>query len=362
MKRILLMIGTRPEAIKLCPLIPALRKRGLEPIVCSTGQHRELSEEAFRDFGVTPQIVLDTMRRGQSLTSLCARLLTETGEVIRRVKPDCVAVQGDTSTAYASALAAFYEKIPVAHVEAGLRTHQPRSPFPEEYHRRAIAVMATVHFVPTPTAKRNLLAEGVDGHCIHVVGNTVIDALQYSLSRAETAEWDIPPRLVPILFTAHRRELQGETMRGMFRALRRIVEEHPNVIAFCPLHSNPSVREAAKEVEGIERIRLIAPPGPVRFHRLLAKCKLVLTDSGGIQEEVTALGIPTLVMRYSTERTEGIEAGCLMLAGAHEDGLAAAARELLKPNSELYESMCHPSDVFGNGKTSEKIATILSQL
>ena len=361
MKRVLLAIGTRPEAIKLCPLIPALRAAGMEPIVCSTGQHRELLEEALRDFDVIPPIALDCMKSGQPLTDLCARLLEGMGCVIRRERPDCVVVQGDTSTAYASALVAFYENVTVAHVEAGLRTYQPRSPFPEEYHRRAISLLAGIHFVPTQTAKHNLLSEGVNEHTIHLVGNTVVDALRISLSKPETAEWDFPPRLTPILFTAHRRELQGETMRGMFRALRKIVETHDDVIAICPLHANPKVHEAAKEVENCERIRLIDPPGPVRFHRLLSKCKLVLTDSGGIQEEVTALGIPTIVMRYSTERTEGIRAGCLLLAGTHEDGIIAAAGALLKPNSELYEAMSHPSDIFGDGKASERIAAILSQ-
>lgn len=362
MKRILLAIGTRPEAIKLCPLIPALRERGMEPIVCSTGQHRELLEEVFRDFGITPQITFDSMREGQPLTALFARLTEVMGEIIRQTKPDRVVVQGDTATAYASALAAFYENIPIAHVEAGLRTYHLRSPFPEEYHRRAIAIMTDIHFVPTATAKRNLLSEGIEEHRVRLVGNTVVDALQYSLRQPETSEWDFPPRLTPILFTAHRRESQGDTMRGMFRALRRIVEADPDLIAICPLHANPEVREAAKEVEGMDRVRLMDPPGPVRFHRLLSKCKLVLTDSGGIQEEVTTLGIPTLVMRYSTERTEGIRAGCLMLAGAHEDGIVASAQALLKPNSALYESMCHPSDVFGDGKASERIAAVLAQL
>ena len=362
MKRILLAIGTRPEAVKLCPLLPALEEKGMDPIVCSTGQHRELLEEALRDFRVLPQITLETLRAGQPLASLSARLLDAMGDVIRRLKPDFVVVQGDTATAYAAALAAFYEGVRAAHVEAGLRTHQPRSPFPEEFHRRAVALLATDHFVPTPAAKRNLLAEGIDEARIHLVGNTVVDALRYSLRQPETDEWNFPPRVTPILFTAHRRENQGESMRGMFRALRRIAEEHPNVVAVCPLHANPHVAEAAKEVAGCERVRLIEPLGPIRFHRLLAKCKLVLTDSGGIQEEVTTLGIPTVVMRYSTERTEGIRAGCLMLSGTHEDGIVAAARELLKPDSELYAAMNRPSDVFGDGHASERIAAILARL
>ncbi len=362
MKRILLVMGTRPEAIKLCPLIPALETRGAEPIVCATGQHRELMEEALRDFRVRPQITLDVMRQGQPLTSLCARLTEQTGEVIRRTKPDCVVVQGDTATAFAAALSAFYEGVCMAHVEAGLRTHRMRSPFPEEYHRRAISLAADLHFAPTPTGKRNLTAEGIDEKKIFVVGNTVIDALYRSLQQPVTAEWDLPPRLTPILFTAHRRENSGETMRGMFRALRRIIEAHPNLIAICPRHTNPSVREAYEPAEGHDRIRFVDPPGPVRFHQLLARCKLVLTDSGGIQEEVTALGIPTIVMRYATERTEGVRAGCLMLSGTHEDGIYAAAQALLKPDSELYAAMNRPSDIFGDGKSAERIAEILTGL
>ncbi|MBE6530259.1 MAG: UDP-N-acetylglucosamine 2-epimerase (non-hydrolyzing) [Ruminococcaceae bacterium] len=361
MKRILIAIGTRPEAIKLCPILPALRQKEMEPIVCSTGQHAELLEEALRDYGVEPQISFSSMEPGQPLTELLAKLMKGFGEAIRQTKPDCVMVQGDTATAFAGALAAFYESIPVAHIEAGLRTNQIKSPFPEEMQRRAIAPLATYHFVPTAFAKQNLLHEGVDESRIFLVGNTVIDALKYSQSRPVTPEWDLPPRLFPILFTAHRRENFGKPMAGMFRALRRIVESHENVFAICPLHSNPKVREAARVWEGCDRIRVIDPPGPVRFHALLSKCRLVMTDSGGIQEEVTSLGIPTVVMRYSTERMEGVRAGCLLLSGTHEDGIVCAVNALLRPNSELYEQMSHPSDVFGDGKAAEKIAAVLAR-
>ncbi len=360
MKRILIAIGTRPEAIKLCPILPALREKGMEPIVCATGQHAELLEEALKDYGVEPQFRFCAMEPGQPLTKLFAKLVRGLGDAIRSAAPDCVMVQGDTATAFAGALAAFYENLPVAHVEAGLRTHQIKSPFPEEMQRRLITPLAAYHFAPTAFAKQNILREGIDESRIYVVGNTVIDALKFSQNQPATPEWDLPPRLFPILFTAHRRENFGKPMVEMFRALRRIVEKHENVFAFCPLHANPKVREAARVLEGCDRIRVIDPPGPVRFHALLSRCKLVLTDSGGIQEEVTSLGIPTIVMRYSTERTEGIRAGCLMLSGTHEEGIVAAATALLRPNSELYEQMSHPSDVFGDGKASVRIAGILS--
>ena len=361
MKRILIAIGTRPEAIKLCPVVPALREKGLEPILCATGQHTELLNDALHDYGIEPQIAFCAMEAGQSLNDLFANLIRELGKVIRSEKPDCVMVQGDTATAFAAALAAFYQSVPVAHIEAGLRTHQIRSPFPEELHRRAISLLSDLHFAPTPSAKRNLLEEGIDESRVFVVGNTVIDALKYSQKQPITPEWDIPPRLTPILFTAHRRENFGKPIRAMFRALRRIVEDHKNVFAICPLHANPKVREAAKVLEGCERIRVIDPPGPLRFHALLSKCRLVMTDSGGIQEEVTSLGIPTVVMRYSTERTEGVRAGCLLLSGTHEDGIVCAVNALLRPDSELYEQMSHPSDVFGDGKASERIAAVLAK-
>lgn len=361
MKRILIAIGTRPEAIKLCPILPALREKGVETVVCSTGQHTKLLEEALKDYGVEPQIAFRAMEAGQPLTDLFAKLTKGLGEAIRSAKPDCVMVQGDTATALAGALAAFYENIPVAHVEAGLRTHQIKSPFPEEMQRRSITLLSDYHFAPTAISKRNLLSEGIDESRVHLVGNTVIDALRFSQSHPVTPEWDLPPRLFPILFTAHRRENFGGTMKGMFRALRRIVEGHDNVFAICPLHANPKVREAAKVLEGCERIRVIDPPGPVRFHALLSRCRLVMTDSGGIQEEVTSLGIPTVVMRYSTERVEGVRAGCLMLSGTHEDGIVCAVNALLRPNSELYEQMSHPSDVFGDGKAAERIAAVLAQ-
>lgn len=360
MKRIMITIGTRPEAIKLFPVALQLRNRGIEPIICSTGQHRELLEDALRDYRIEPQVRLNAMQNGQPLTDLCGNLIQGLGNAIREQKPDCIVVQGDTATAFAAALAGFYESVPVAHVEAGLRTHRIKSPFPEEMQRRAITLLSEIHFAPTFSAKRNLLQEGIAQSRIHLVGNTVIDALKYSQSQPVTPEWDLPPRLLPILFTAHRRENFGRPLQNMFCALRRIVESHNDVIAICPLHANPAVREAARVIEGVERIRVITPPGPLRFHALLSKCKLVMTDSGGIQEEVTALGIPTVVMRYSTERTEGVSAGCLMLSGTHEEGIVCAVNALLRPSSELYEQMSHPSDVFGDGKAAERIASVLS--
>lgn len=361
MKPILLAMGTRPEAIKLSPLVPALRERGLEPRVLATGRDRGPLRQALDDYGIAPAFDIDLTREEQPLTDLFARLTEGVGKVLREDPPAAVIAEGGAATALAASLAAFYEGIPLAHVEAGLRSNRVRSPFPEELHRRAISLLADLHFAPTPSAKRNLLAEGIEERRVHLVGNTVIDALQYSLKQPETAEWDLPPRLTPILFTAHRREHFGEAMRGMFRAARRIAEEHADVVVICPLPADARVREAAKEAEGCDRVRLIEPPSPIRFHRLLSRCKLVMTDSGGIQEEVTALGIPTVVMRYSTERTEGVRAGCLMLCGTHEDGIVAAVNALLRPGSELYASMCHPSDVFGDGHAAERIAGILAE-
>ena len=360
MKKVLVAVGTRPEAVKLCPVIAALREREIPTVVCSTGQHGQLLADALKDYRITPDIALEIHRNDDSLSTLTAALLSSVKDAIRRTAPDCIAVQGDTATAFAAALAGFYEGIPVAHVEAGLRTYRQRSPFPEEFHRRAIAHLAAWHFAPTATAKRNLIREGIREETVYQVGNTVIDALRYSLAQPDTPEWDLPPRLIPILFTAHRRESFGEPMRELFRALLRLLELHPRLFAFCPLHPNPQVRREAEILRGHDRVRLIDPPGPIRFHKLLASCRMVLTDSGGIQEEVTSLGVPTLVMRFSTERTEGIRAGCLRLVGTHEEGIVNAANELLAADSPLYAAMSRPSDVFGDGHAAGRIAAILA--
>ena len=365
MKRIMIVMGTRPEAIKLCPLVLEMRKRGDCTVeVVSSGQHGEILEEAMHAFDVLPSYAFSALRRGQSSAALAARMLTKLDELFSRQRPDAVVVQGDTSTAYVGALAAFYQKIPVAHVEAGLRTYHMHSPFPEELHRRAIALMADYHFAPTVTASKNLLREGVDEKRIVVTGNTVVDALRYTLAKScEVSLPVIPSGSRLLVFTAHRREHFGKTLDGMFSALRRILEAYPDVVAVCPLHPNPSVRRvAAESLAGCARAVCIEPPNVVAFHRLLSRADLILTDSGGIQEEATALGIPTVVMRYSTERTEGILSGNLRLSGSSEDGIFETASLLLRPGSVLYESMKGRSSVFGDGNASSRIADVLKKL
>lgn len=362
MKKIMVVMGTRPEAIKLCPLVRELKRRtAFETLVCSTGQHRAMLDSALSAFSVKPDFDMDVMRTGQTLSDVTARILKRTDELLVAERPDLVLVQGDTTTAFAGALAAFHRKIPVGHVEAGLRTHRIRDPFPEEFHRMAIAMLADYHFAPTVTAKRNLLAEGYPNERIFVTGNTVVDALRITLTEKRPfAEWNLPPDKRVLLFTAHRRESFGEPIREMLRALRRIVEDTPDVLAFFPVHHNPEVRHAAIEIlKGVPRIRMIEPPEIVTFHHLLSKAYLILTDSGGIQEEASALGIPTLVMRYSSERTEGMRAGVLKLAGSGEAGIVSLAKRLLEPDSEEYAAMRRPSSVYGSGHASVRIADVL---
>ena len=365
MKRMMVVLGTRPEAIKLCPVIKELRRRGVFAVsVCSTGQHRTMLDGALRSFEVTPDFDLDVMKPGQRVGELYAKILSGLTPLLHRERPDAVLVQGDTATACAAAQAAFYAQIPVGHVEAGLRTYHMHSPFPEEMHRRAIALISDWHFAPTVSAFKNLVGEGVNEKQVFITGNTVVDALRYTLSQKST---ELPIRIPTdsrlLVFTAHRRENLGSTLEGMFRALSRIVEEHPDVYAVCPLHQNPRVRKAAEQIlGGRERIVCIDPPEVTVFHHLLARSHLILTDSGGIQEEATALGIPTVVMRYSTERTDGIFAGNLRLSGSGEAGIVDTARLLLRTNSELYESMRKPSHVFGDGNASARIANAMETL
>ncbi len=365
MKNVMVVMGTRPEAIKLCPLILELKRRkSLKTVVCSTGQHREMLDGAMRAFSVRADCDLNVMQSGQSLSAVTAKMLNGLDGVIDSYAPDLILVQGDTATAFAGAFAAFYRNVSVGHVEAGLRTYHIRSPFPEEFHRTAISLMADYHFAPTVAAKNNLLREGKNDKTVFLTGNTVVDALRYTIKHGTpTLDPQIPSDGRLLLFTAHRRENLGEPMKGMFRALRKIVESNQDVWAICPLHPNPQVRAVAQEIlYGCPRVRIIDPPATVDFHHLLAKSYLVLTDSGGIQEETTALGIPTLVMRYSTERTEGIRAGCLRLAGSGEAGIVHAANALLAKNSEEYAAMKRPSTVFGDGRASIRIANILERL
>lgn len=364
MKRIMVVLGTRPEAIKLCPLILELKKRRrFDVTVCSTGQHGTLLTRALEAFSVVPDVELPTeAMAGQTCTSQCARILRDLEPILLQSKPDLVLVQGDTASAYAAALAAFHLHIPIGHVEAGLRTYRMEAPFPEELYRQSISLMAKYHFAPTPHARGNLLREGKAETAVYLTGNTVVDALKMSLAMPRPRELreDFPAGARPVLFTAHRRENLGEPMRGMMRALRRLVETYDDLFALCPLHPNPAVREIAKEEwQGAERIRIIDPPDVIEFHRLLAQSYLVLTDSGGIQEETVSLGIPTVVMRYSSERSEGLRTGVLRLAGSGEEGIYSLAARLLRPGDEEYAAMRKPSRVFGDGKASCRIADVL---
>ena len=364
MERIMIVMGTRPEAIKLCPLVLELKRRKKQEIlVCSTGQHRSMLDGVLRAFGVKPDFDLDVMRTGQTLSSVTARILKGLDEILAAERPDLVIVQGDTTTAFAGALAAFQRRIPIAHVEAGLRTYHIDSPYPEEFHRQVIGLIAKWHFAPTEMAKENLLREGKKKKSVFVTGNTVVDALRFTLGNDfHRPSWNIPTDYRLVLFTAHRRESMGEQMKGMFSALSRLVNEFPDVIAVCPLHHNPGVRAAAEGIRGQERIRVIEPPDILSFHQLLARTYLVMTDSGGIQEEAVALGIPTIVTRHSTERSEGIKAGVLRLAGCSEEGIFHLGKELLKPHSKEYKKMKTPASVYGSGDASVRIADILERV
>ena len=361
MKKIVVVFGTRPEAIKMCPLVKELKERpDAETIVCVTGQHREMLEQVLEAFQVKPDYDLAIMKSGQTLFDITSSVLLKMKDVLEETKPDVVLVHGDTTTSFAAALAAFYLQIPVGHVEAGLRTNNLYSPFPEEFNRQAVDVLTEYYFAPTETSKANLLNEGKAESKIYVTGNTAIDALKTTVREDyshEVLDWAQGSRLVVI--TAHRRENLGEPMHHMFRAIRRIVEEHPDIKAVYPIHMNPVVRKAAdEELKGEDRIRIIEPMMVLDFHNLLARSYLILTDSGGIQEEAPSLGKPVLVMRDTTERPEGIAAGTLKLTGTNEDTIYAAFKDLLE-SKEHYEAMSHASNPYGDGLASKRIADAL---
>lgn len=361
MKKVMVVFGTRPEAIKMCPLVKELKKSDtIETIVCVTGQHKEMLRQVLDIFEVEPDYDLEIMKPGQDLYDITADVLKGMRDILKEVEPDVVLVHGDTSTASATALAAFYRQIPVGHVEAGLRTYNMYSPYPEELNRQMIGLVAKYHFAPTQMAKQNLLKEGKDEKTIAVTGNTGIDALFTTVKEGyEHPElaWAKDSRLIVI--TAHRRENLGQPMHEMFRAIRRIVEEFDDVKAIYPIHLNPLVRQIAdEELKGCERIRLIEPLAVDDFHNFLNASYLILTDSGGIQEEAPALGKPVLVMRDTTERPEGIEAGTLKLVGTSEEGIYDAFRRLLT-NEEAYHAMSGAKNPYGDGKASQRIRKIL---
>lgn len=361
MKKIILVFGTRPEAIKMCPLVNELKKRpSVETIVCVTGQHRQMLDQVLEAFKVVPDYDLSIMKDRQTLFDVTTNILNKIKSVLEEVKPDVVLVHGDTSTTFVTALACFYMQIPVGHVEAGLRTYNIYSPYPEEFNRQAVGIIAKYNFAPTTLSRDNLIREGKDPSTIYVTGNTAIDALKTTVRqdyKNEHLDWASDSRL--IMITAHRRENLGEPMKHMFRAIRRIIDEHPDIKAIYPIHMNPAVRETANEIlGGDDRIRIIEPLEVLDFHNFLSRSYLILTDSGGIQEEAPSLGKPVLVMRDTTERPEGIKAGTLKLVGTEEDTIYSTFKLLLE-NKEEYEKMSHASNPYGDGRTSERIADIL---
>lgn len=363
MKKVMLVFGTRPEAIKMCPLVNELKKRkGIKTIVCVTGQHRQMLDQVLEAFGVVPDYDLSIMKDKQTLFDITTNILERIKSVLEEVAPDVVLVHGDTSTTFVTALACFYLQIPVGHVEAGLRTYNIYSPFPEEFNRQAVGIIAKYNFAPTELSKNNLIKEGKDPESIFVTGNTAIDALKTTV-RADyqhpELSWAEGSRLITI--TAHRRENLGEPMHHMFRAIRRIMDEHPDVKAIYPIHMNPVVRKAAsEELGGCDRIHIIDPLEVLDFHNFLARSYLILTDSGGIQEEAPSLGKPVLVMRDTTERPEGIAAGTLKLVGTDEEVIYKNFKKLLE-NKEAYEKMSKASNPYGDGHASERIADILEK-
>lgn len=361
MKKIMLVFGTRPEAIKMCPLVKELKPRkNIKTIVCVTGQHRQMLDQVLEAFDVVPDYDLSIMKDKQTLFDVTTNILNRIKEVLEEVKPDVVLVHGDTSTTFVTALACFYLQIPVGHVEAGLRTYNIYSPYPEEFNRQAVGIIAKYNFAPTELSKENLLKEGKDANSIYVTGNTAIDALKTTVREDyihEQLTWTKGSRL--IMITAHRRENLGEPMRNMFRAIKRIVDKHPDIKAIYPIHMNPVVREAAKEILGeCDRIRIIDPLDVLDFHNFLSRSYLILTDSGGIQEEAPSLGKPVLVMRDTTERPEGIAAGTLKLVGTDEETIYSSFKLLLEDKTE-YEKMSHASNPYGDGFTCKRIADIL---
>ncbi len=361
MKKIMLVFGTRPEAIKMCPLVNELKSRkNISTVVCVTGQHRQMLDQVLDAFSVTPDYDLSIMKDRQTLFDITTNILNKIKEVLDAEKPDVVLVHGDTSTTFVTALACFYLQIPVGHVEAGLRTYNIYSPYPEEFNRQAVSVISKYNFAPTELSKANLINEGKAENTIYVTGNTAIDALKTTVRSDYThpeLEWAKGSRL--IMITAHRRENLGEPMHNMFRAIRRVMDENPDVKALYPIHMNPLVRQAAaEELGGCDRIHIIEPLEVLDCHNIMAKSYMILTDSGGIQEEAPSLGKPVLVMRDTTERPEGIKAGTLKLVGTDENVIYENFRLLLE-NEEAYNAMSKASNPYGDGFACKRIADIL---
>lgn len=363
MKKIMLVFGTRPEAIKMCPLVNELKTReNIKTIVCVTGQHRQMLDMVLDTFGVVPDYDLSIMKSGQTLFDITTNILDKIGGVLDEVKPDVVLVHGDTSTTFVTALACFYKQIAIGHVEAGLRTYNIFSPYPEEFNRQAVSIISRYNFAPTELSKANLVKEGKDENTIYITGNTAIDALKTTVREDYThpeLEWAKDSRL--IMITAHRRENLGDPMVNMFRAIRRVMDEHPDVKAIYPIHMNPVVRQAAEqELGGCDRIHIIEPLEVLDFHNFLARSFMILTDSGGIQEEAPSLGKPVLVMRDTTERPEGVKAGTLKLVGTDEQVIYDNFKLLLE-DPAAYDAMAKASNPYGDGFACKRIADILEE-
>lgn len=363
MKTVMLVFGTRPEAIKMCPLVIELKKReGLKTVVCVTGQHRQMLDQVLETFNVVPDYDLSIMKKEQTLFDITTGILKKIRIVLEEINPDVCLVHGDTSTTFATALACFYLQIPIGHVEAGLRTYNIFSPYPEEFNRQAVSIISKYNFAPTELAKKHLLDEGKAASSIYVTGNTVIDAMQHTVIKDyHHPELDWVGNDKMIFITAHRRENLGQPMHNMFRAIRRVLDEHPDLKAIYPIHMNPAVRKAAEEeLGGCDRIHIIDPIEVIDCHNFEARCYLCLTDSGGIQEECPSYGRPVLVMRDTTERPEGVEAGTLKLVGTSEETIYECFTKLLDDEEE-YAKMSHAVNPYGDGHACERIADILEK-
>lgn len=364
MKKVMLVFGTRPEAIKMCPLVNELKtRRNLETVVCVTGQHRQMLDQVLEAFNVKPDYDLSIMKERQTLFDVTVNILERIKAVLEQEKPDVVLVHGDTTTTFVTALAAFYMQIPVGHVEAGLRTYDIYSPYPEEFNRQAVGIVAKYNFSPTEMSKQNLINEGKDINSIYVTGNTAIDALATTVRKDythEQLEWASDSRLV--LLTAHRRENLGKPLENIFTAVKRIVDEHPDIKVIYPIHMNPVVRETANRILGsCDRVRIIEPLDVLDFHNFIANSYLILTDSGGIQEEAPSLGKPVLVLRDTTERPEGVKAGTLKIVGTDTEVIYNEFKKLLEDEIE-YNKMSQASNPYGDGTACKQIADILEEI
>lgn len=361
MKKVMLVFGTRPEAIKMCPLVKELKKReSLNTVVCVTGQHRQMLDQVLSTFAVDPDYDLSIMKSDQTLFDITTNILNGIKKILDIEKPNVVLVHGDTSTTFATTLACYYLKIPVGHVEAGLRTHNIYSPFPEEFNRQAVSIVSEYNFAPTKLAADNLIKEGRNPKNIFITGNTVIDAMRHTVKKNyKHPELDWVGEDKMIFITAHRRENLGEPMHNMFKAIRRVLDEHLDCKAVYPIHMNPVVRRIAREeLSGCDRIHIIEPMEVVDCHNFESRCFLCLTDSGGIQEEVPSYGKPVLVMRDTTERPEGVLAGTLKLVGTSEETIYNSFKSLLE-NEEEYNKMSNACNPYGDGNACERIADVV---